>query len=87
MGGGSSTCIWVAVRSSAAVGGAPKSTYLDPAMLFGFSRLASDKISYVRVSRDVAIRRCSGAALIKVPAWLSHATAGAPLDPFQQQLL
>ena len=34
IGGGSSTCIWVAVRSSAAVGGAPKSTYLDPAMLF-----------------------------------------------------
>ena len=34
MGGGSSTCIWVAVLSSTAVGIAPKSTYRDPAMLF-----------------------------------------------------
>ena len=34
IGGGSSTCIWVAVLSSAAVGMAPKSTYLDPVMSF-----------------------------------------------------
>ena len=33
IGGGSSTCIWVAVLSSAAVGMGPKSTYLDPVML------------------------------------------------------
>ena len=33
IGGGSSTCIWVAVLSSATVGIAPKSTYLDPVML------------------------------------------------------
>ena len=30
--GGSSNCMWVAVLSSAAVGGAPRSTYFDPAM-------------------------------------------------------
>ena len=35
IGGGSSTCMWVAVLSSAAVGGAPRSTYLDPAMFYG----------------------------------------------------
>ena len=34
IGGGSSTCIWVAVLSSTTVGMAPKSTYLDPVMAF-----------------------------------------------------
>ena len=78
IGGGSSTCMWVAVLSSAAVGVAPRSTYLDPTIFLWFKRLASWRISYVRVSNEVAIRRCSGAALIKVPAWLSQATIGAP---------
>ena len=32
-----------------------------------FNRLASWRISYVRVSNEVAIRRCSGAALMRVP--------------------
>ena len=82
IGGGSSICIWVAVRYPAAVGGAPKSTYRDPDRSRWLSRLDSDRMSYVRVSGDVAIRKCSGAALIRVPAWLSHATMGAPLVPF-----
>ena len=34
IGGGSSTCICVAVLSSAAVGAAPRSTYLDPVKSF-----------------------------------------------------
>ena len=34
IGGGSSICMCVAVLSSAAVGMAPKSTYLDPVMSF-----------------------------------------------------
>ena len=34
IGGGSSTCICVAVLSSAAVGTAPRSTYLDPVKSF-----------------------------------------------------
>ena len=82
IGGGSSTCICVAVLSSAAVGMAPRSTYLDPDKLLWLRRLASCRMSYVRVSNEVAIRRCSGAALIRVPAWLSQATMGAPLWPF-----
>ena len=45
IGGGSSTCMWVAVLSSAAVGGAPRSTYLDHAMFLWFRRLASWRIS------------------------------------------
>ena len=68
LGGGSSTCMWVAVLSSAGVGIAPRSTYRDPAIFCDDSRPASDSISKVRVSKEVAIRRCSGAARIKVPA-------------------
>ena len=34
IGGGSSTCIWVASLSSMAVGMAPKSTHLDPVISF-----------------------------------------------------
>ena len=34
IGGGSSTCMCVAVLSSAAVGTAPRSTYLDPVKSF-----------------------------------------------------
>ena len=75
-------CIWEARRSSAGVGMAPRSTYRDPAISFGLSKPASVRTSKVRVSSGVAIRRCSGAALIRVPAWLSHATIGAPLCPF-----
>ena len=68
IGGGSSTCICVAVLSSAAVGMAPRSTYLDPDKSLWLRRFASCRMSYVRVSNEVAMRRCSGAALIKVPA-------------------
>ena len=45
MGGGSSTCICVAVLSSAAVGMSPKSTYLDPGRLLWLRRLASCSMS------------------------------------------
>ena len=44
-GGGSSTCMRVAVCSSVAVGMAPRSTYREPAMLFDDSRPASDNMS------------------------------------------
>ena len=44
-GGGPSTCMWVAVRSSVAVGMAPRSTYREPAILCGDHRPASDSIS------------------------------------------
>ena len=44
-GGGSSTCMWVAVRSSVAVGMAPRPTYREPAMLCGDNRPASDSMS------------------------------------------
>ena len=68
LGGGSSTCMCVAVLSSAGVGIAPRSTYRDPAIFCDDSRPESDSISYVRVSSEVAIRRCSGAARMRVPA-------------------
>ena len=68
LGGGSSTCMWVAVLSSAGVGIAPRSTYRDPAIFCDDSSPESDSISYVRVSNEVAIRRCSGAARMRVPA-------------------
>ena len=45
IGGGSSTCIWVAVLSSAAVGTAPRSTYRDPIMSLGLRTFASDGMS------------------------------------------
>ena len=45
LGGGSSTCMWVAVLSSAGVGIAPKSTYRDPAIFCDDSRPVSDNIS------------------------------------------
>ena len=45
LGGGSSTCMWVAVLSSAGVGMAPKSTYRDPAMFWDDKRPVSDSIS------------------------------------------
>ena len=51
--------------------------WIQPYFLW-FKRLASWRIPYARVSREVAIRRCSGAALIKVPTWLSQATSDAP---------
>ena len=44
-GGGSPTCMRVAVRSSVAVGMAPRSTYREPAILFDDSRPASDNMS------------------------------------------
>ena len=44
-GGGSSTCMWVANRSSVAVGMAPRSTYREPAILCGDNRPASDNMS------------------------------------------
>ena len=45
IGGGSSTCICVAVLSSAAVGIAPRSTYLDPDKSLWLRRLASCRMS------------------------------------------
>ena len=44
-GGGSSTCMWVAVRSSVAVGMAPRLTYREPAIFCSDRRPASDSIS------------------------------------------
>ena len=45
IGGGSSTCIWVSVLSSATVGVAPRSTYREPVRSLWFRTLASDKMS------------------------------------------
>ena len=66
-GGGVSVCMWDAFLCSDAVGAAPRSTYLDPVMSAEMFPM-SDKMSTVRVSRGVAILRCSGAALMRVPA-------------------
>ena len=66
-GGGSSVCMWEAFLCSDAVGAAPRSIYRDPAISAVMFPM-SDKMSKVRVSRGVAILRCSGAALMRVPA-------------------
>ena len=80
-GGGSSTCMCWALLCSAGDGAAPKSTYREPGILFWII-LSSVNMPYVLVSSEVAILKCSGAARIKVPAWLSHATIGALPCPF-----
>ena len=71
----------MAYRSSCSLGGSPKSWYFaGPFFTVGSSLFLIT--SYTVVSNGVAIRRCSGAALIKVPAWLSQATMGASFWPF-----
>ena len=42
----------------------------------------SANMSYVLVSSGVAILKCSGAALMSVPPWLSQATTGVCPSPF-----
>ena len=44
-GGGSSTCICCALSRSVAVGGVPRSTYLEPTGRSGFNAPASANIS------------------------------------------
>ena len=86
-GGGPSVCMNLAVRCSAAVGVAPKSTYREPVVSLWLIAPESTKMSYVLVSSGVAILKCSGAVRMRVPTWLSHATMGAPLWPFSTAMI
>ena len=63
---GSSICIHCALLSSAAVGVSPKSIYRCPGMS-AVTFPMSARMSIDLVSKGVAIRKCSGAALIRVP--------------------
>ena len=64
--GGSSICIHCALLSSAAVGVSPKSMYRCPGMS-AVTFPMSARMSIDLVSKRVAILKCSGAALIRVP--------------------